>query len=61
MDSQFNYEDTSTFESTGFMSDESENESFEEIVECNDRDEESYLTAAIKGLDDSLCTIDIHL
>jgi hypothetical protein len=61
MDSQFICEDTYTHKRAGFMRDESDDRDFEEFVESNDCDEDSYTTVAIKGLDDSLCIIDVGL
>ena len=59
MDYQFNKEIGRVFESADFLSDDFENFGFDEYSEEN-WNEESYLSAAIQELDDSLEIIEFH-
>ena len=59
MDYQFNNDIQQAFESVDFLSDDFDNYGFDEGVE-NNLDDDSYLSAAIKELDDSLGVIEFH-
>ena len=59
MDYQFNREISRAFESADFISDDFENFGLDEVADGS-WEEESYLSAAIKELDESMETIDLH-
>ena len=59
MNYQINQKIGRVFENADFLSDDFENYDFEERSESI-WDEENYITAAIKELDDSLGMIDLH-
>ena len=64
MNYQFNQKIGRVFESADLLSDDFENYGFDEhgLEEQSERvwNEENYITAAIKELDDSLGMIDLH-
>jgi len=59
MDYQFNREIGRVFESVDFLNDDFDNYGFEEGADGS-WDEEKYLSAAVKELDDTLGIIEFH-